>query len=56
MSLLLIKISPPKFQEMLKLKASSFLLFKYLNFDFYTLYLSDPGPDIFFDVSVLIYS
>ena len=35
-SLLLIKIAPSKFQELL-IKASSFILFKYLKFDFYAL-------------------
>ena len=35
-SLLLIKITSSNFQEMF-IKASSFLLFKYLNFEFYTL-------------------
>ena len=35
-SLLLIKINSSNFQEMF-IKASSFLLFKYLNFDLYTL-------------------
>ena len=35
-SLLLIKVSPSNFPDML-IEASSFVLFKYLNFDFYTL-------------------
>ena len=35
-SLLLMKLSPSNVQEML-IKASSFILFKYLNIDFYAL-------------------
>ena len=42
MSLLLIQISPSNFQEM-SIKASSFLLFKYLNLYCYTLKVHFPA-------------